>query len=147
MKKSTVGVIVGAAVGLGVAWLFRDKLRPHGVKEVPITLKRRENGGPGIEDVPDVEVSRRLGPMKWVISNPKDAEWGAVTVRIDRWTRNEVESEPPVIPVPPFERTVKPGQQKTLPAAGNPLMPYGDYRYDILIDGQTALDPIVRLVL
>jgi len=147
MKKSTVGLIIGGAVGVALVWLFRSKQGGRGVQDVPIRLRRNDDGSCGVDPVPDIELQSFFGPMRWIIANPAEGGCGTVTVRIANWKRGESDSEPPVIPVGPFERSVKPGQHKVLPAAANPLMEYGDYKYDVVVDGDIVLDPIVRLVL
>jgi hypothetical protein len=146
MKKETTGLLFGAGVGALLGWLIGGKVSRE-VKKVPITLKKRSDGTCGVEKVPDVEISSFFGPLQWVITNPKNLGCGTVTVRIDNWTKDRQPSEPPVITVGNFEREVQPGQHKTIPAAGFPAMEYGDYHYDVLLDGERALDPIVKLVL
>ena len=148
MNNKTLGFLIGAVVG-ALAWLYRKKLVDVGVKEVPVVLKHRKDGACGVEKVRDVTLRRTVRePVKWLITNPEHGGCGRrVVVRLDAWRRGDEPSAPPVTPEHSFEREVKPGQTKVIPARANRDMADGDYSYDIFIDGERALDPIVKLVL
>lgn len=149
MNKKTAGLLIGMAAGLGLAWHYRG-LVARGVKRVPIVLRRRAERGGGVDPVPDVELKLfPPEPMLWDITNPSDEDRGggeAVTVRIDGWRKHGEPSMPAVLAVS-FERAVKPGQTKPIPALANIAAGAGEFKYDIYVDGELALDPIVKLVL
>jgi hypothetical protein len=144
MTRKTAGVLIGGGLGAGAAWLLAKYLLERGVTKVPITLKY--DGTCGVHPVPDVEISGFFGPLQWVITNPSRGGCPNVTVKIANWKRDGESSDPPVIGLGRFEKEVAAGHHKTIPAAGFPAMPYGEYKYDILIDDHIVLDPVIKLV-
>jgi hypothetical protein len=108
----------------------------------------------GIESAPEeVELRRTKGDeVHWIITNPT-SEPGTpchrpARVCVGRWKRNGGDTDPPVDDREngQYCRTVKPGQTKRLPARVKSDAEVGPYEYQILIDGQVAIDPIVRVV-
>ena len=153
MSKNLVGLLLGA-LGAAVAWLLRGKLRPErGIVHKRYITLRSKKGGCGIE-APPAPVELRQNPpdqVHWIISNPSDNTGSCdrdVRVCVGRWTRNGSPADPPVVDGDngQYCRTVRPGQTKRLPGRAKQNVPTGDYHYDVLIDGQIAVDPIVRLV-
>jgi hypothetical protein len=143
---NSVVALIGGLVGIGLGWWLATLRRNGRVEKVPIRLKKRSDGTCGVEKVRDVEIKASFGPMLWVIENPEDAGCGTVTVKIGNWRTGGNPSAPPVIAGGALERTVQPGQHKTIPAAGSPEMKEGEYHYDVLIGTEVALDPIVKLI-
>ena len=156
MGKSVLGVLLGL-LAAALAWILRggkpglDRARIH---KRYITL-RVKKGVCAIERPPDDVVLRQGAgdQVHWIITNP-ESEIGtpchrSVQVCVGRWTLNGEGTEPPVDDRDngQYCRTVKPGQTKRLPAQAKSRAPLGDYHYEIEIDGQVAVDPIVRLVL
>jgi hypothetical protein len=149
MNRKTTSFLIGAATGIGLAWYY-GKLVARGVKRVPIVLRKRDDGSCGVEPVADVELDIfPPEPMLWEITNPSNADGGCgkeVTVKIGGWRKGNTESLPAVLAVT-FERQVMPGQTKPIPALANTLVGKGVYKYNVYIDDQLALDPIVKLIL
>jgi hypothetical protein len=150
MKKQTAallaaaGAIAGAVFALrkaGVA--FRDHKRP-------VLLKVREDGTCGVRPVDDVELSkRRVDTLQWIVTNPALEGCGkTVDVCMTNWRLgNGTSVDPPVLAFS-FCKEVKPGHSKTITAVVSPFAePDVDYYSDVVIDGEVALDPIVRVVL
>jgi hypothetical protein len=152
--KSVLGLLLGL-LGAALFWLFRtkpgfDARRIH-KRIIKLQVKK---GVCGIESAPeDVELRRSKGDeVHWIITNPASGPGTpchrAAEVCVGRWKRNGSDTEPPVNDRGngQYCRTVKPGQTKTLPAHVKSGAEFGNYEYEILIDGQFAIDPIVRVV-
>ena len=146
MKKSTVGLLVGA--GAILAWFFRGRF--FGQTYVrPITLKMKA-GRCGIDQEPErVDLSKfRDDTLLWEISNPTTTGCaGQHEVCIGNWRLHGVPTNvPPVTNPQGLCRRI--GQ-------GNPAIPivarinrhaaFGEYEYDILVDDMVVQDPIVKL--
>ena len=136
--------------GAWLGWLFGKRLAERKVKDVHITLKKQGNSCV-VENVDDVEIAADLGPLRWIITNPQAGGCGTVKVKIGNWKRLDTEeedddTEPPVISVGRLERKVKPGQRMIIPALGATLEP-AKYKYDVIVNGDVVLDPIVKLIL
>lgn len=148
--NNTTRLLIGGGAGAWLGWLFGKRLAERKVQDVHITLKKQGNSCV-VENVRDVEISADLGPLRWIITNPQVGGCGTVKVKIDNWKRLDKEEdnddpEPPVISVGRLERKVKPGQRMIIPALGATLEP-AEYKYDVLINGDVVLDPIVKLIL
>ena len=149
MNKKTTSFLIGAAAGIGLAWYY-GRLVARGVKRVPIVLRKRDDGSCGVEPVDDV-ILKILPPepLLWDITNPKDTDGGCgkgVTVSIGGWTKGGKESPPAVLAVT-FEEHVLPGQTRTIPALANPVAGKGEFKYNVYLGEELALDPIVKLIL
>jgi hypothetical protein len=152
MNKTT-RLLIGGGAGAWLGWLFAKRLAERQPRNVHITLKKEGNSCV-VHPVDDVEISADLGPVRWIITNPRVGGCGTVKVKIDNWKRRDTpkeddeedDNQPPVISVGALERKVKPGQTKIIPALGATLE-RAEYKYDVLINGNVVLDPIVKLIL
>lgn len=156
MGKSVFGLLLGL-LGAVLFWLFRGGkpgLDTRRVHKRHITLQVKK-GGCGIERPPDDVVLRqgKGDEVHWIITNPESQPGTpchrAAQVCVARWTLNGAATEPPVDDRDngQYCRTVRPGQTKRLPGRVKSRAELGDYHYEVEIDGQVAVDPIVRLVL
>jgi hypothetical protein len=150
MKKSIAGLFVGVGVGAALAYFFRGRLLGTTFPR-PIILKMK-NGKCGIEAEPaPVTLSKfRDDKILWEISNPASTGCeGRREVCIDNWRLNgHPTDEPPVHNAEGLCRQVQAGgPTKQILANINRRAPLGEYTYDVLIDGNVALDPIVKLIL
>ena len=154
MDKKTTGILFGIGAGLSLALLIR-KLFLREAKEVHLTVRGVPGGGCEIQTpVADVELHKKHGDfVRWIISNPEDGGCGeigeSVVVSVRNWKKNELPAPAPVFNVLGLARSVKRGgPSKTMVGTINPLVEEGgDFKYDVYIDEQNVLDPIVKLVL
>jgi hypothetical protein len=148
MKKGIAGLLVGVGVGAVLAYFFRGRLFGTTYPR-PIVLKMK-NGRCGIEVEPaDVALSRRKDDkIRWEISNPAPGGCpGRHEVCIGNWRRNGAPSDPPVTNPQGLCRHVDfDGPEKHILGNIDRDAEYGEYKYDVLIDGQVAVDPIVKLI-
>jgi hypothetical protein len=149
MKRSTVGLLVGAGVGAVLAWVFRGRILGNTYDRY-IILKTK-NGRCDIDSQPaDVTLSSfRDDKIRWNISNPDPGGCpGRHEVCIGNWRLNGVPTNPPVRNAQGLCRPVDfGGPDKQILANIDRNAECGEYTYDVLIDDRVAVDPIVKLIL
>jgi len=150
LKRSTVGLLVGAGVGAVLAWVFRGRILGNTYDRF-IVLETK-NGRCDIESQPaDVTLSSfRDDKIRWNISNPDPGGCpGRHRVCIDNWRLNGVPtSVPPVTNPQGLCRHVQfGGPSMQILANINRNAPCGEYDYDVKIGDHIAVDPIVKLIL
>jgi hypothetical protein len=153
MNKKTTGILVGAGIGFGLAWLFGR--RGQDDQERIIILKTRPDGTAGIEKAPD-DVEIRAGKrLTWWVANQSNLE---VDVSLQHWTDAGGRPRPPAVdPDPEWDdrdqqdglfRRVPPGQVRKIRAkARRPMGLFEEVYYDVYLNGSPGVDPIVKLVL
>jgi hypothetical protein len=146
MKKSTVGLLIG--VGAAVAWFFRGSILARTFVR-SITLQMT-NDGCGVEQEPDpVKLSWILDDrIRWDISSPAVTGCGGQhEVCIGNWRLDGVPTNvPPVTNPNGLCRQIRQGNPPiSVLAHINDAAPFGEYKYDILVDNVVVLDPIVKL--
>ena len=159
MNKKTLGMIVGAAAGVGAAlWFFRKKQGIARTYQVKILLKKRPDGTCGVVEpvLPDpVVLSRsREDEVEWLVENPETTGCAKVRVCIAGWKKRKQVGDPPVDSDSPvkfglFEgrcETVKSGEIEDIKAKAKKDADTAYYEYWIVIDDEIALDPIVRII-
>jgi hypothetical protein len=148
MRKSTVGLLVGA--GAALAWFVRGKILGTTFDRA-ITLSTKD-GRCTIEEEPArVELHWVFDDrIRWQISSPAGTGCeGQHEVCIGNWRRNGVPTNvPPVTNPHGLCRQIRQGNPPIpIVAHINDKAPLGEYKYDILIDNVVVLDPIVKLTL
>ena len=146
MKKITAGFLVGA--GAVLAWFFRGRILAETFVR-PITLKLK-NGRCGIDQEPEPVVLHwfRDDILRWELSSPAATGCeGQHHVCIGNWRFNGVEtSVPPVSnPFGLCRQVLKGNPPIPIVAHINKFAPFGEYKYDILVDDVVVEDPIVKL--
>ena len=156
MKKTTAGSLIG--LGAGVAWLLWNRSAARRRVDVHLTLKGLDGGGVTFERFEDdVTLDKGRGDtIHWIVENPEDTGYdGEVEVEVAGWSSDEAGDTPPVKFDDGHSRRVKRGgPAKQMPAKINqqappirPSDPPVRYKYNVYVNGQLILDPIVRLVL
>ena len=162
MRKEIGLLLVGG--GIALAWLLKKYRFQFGPYEREIHLVTK-GGVCGIEAQPaDITIENRFRPVLWRIYNaasqgsPCDRE---VEVCLDRWEYSPSEAgerrpieDPPLLDLDldlhhgnrRFCRTVGRGDRRTIPAIVKPGANRGYYWYTVLVDGEPAVDPMIRIV-
>jgi hypothetical protein len=157
MRKTTAAVLIGVGAGIGLAWLLMGRFARRRV-EVHLTLKGLDDGGVTFEPFEDyVELRKGRGDtIHWIVSNPEATGYdGEVEVAVGGWSSNEAGDTSPVKFDDGHSRTVKRGgPAKQMPAKINQQAPPNhkvdppvEYKYNVYVNGQLVLDPIVKLIL
>jgi hypothetical protein len=148
MKKSTVGLLVG--FGAVLAWFFRGKILGR-IFDRSITLTMKK-GTCGIEEEPaPVSLSKlQDDKIRWLISNPSATGCeDQRTVCIGNWRLNDVRTDLPPVKNPDglCRQVRRGGPPKQILGNIDYRAPFGEYKYDILVDDVVVYDPIVKLTL
>jgi hypothetical protein len=157
MTKTTAGMLIGVGAGLGLTCFLWSRLARRRV-EVHLTLKGLPGGGVTFEPFEDyVELKKsRRDTIHWIVSNPRDTGYdGDVEVKVGGWSSPHGGGTSPVNFDDGHSRTVaRGGPSKQMPAKINqqapPLHkpdPPVEYKYNVYVNSQLVLDPIVKLVL
>lgn len=157
MKKSTAGLLIGAGAGFGLLWFFRDHFTVLADASATIELKSRPGGSAGVNSVTEVVKVKQNHRLTWTVVNNSPVD---VLVSIQNWNDGGGRERPAAVdpdadPNDPDEprqenltRRVPAGKRRKI--RGKARAPQGkveDVFYVIYLNGQPALDPIVRLVL
>ena len=156
MKKKTSGLLIGAA-GLGLAWTFRERLLALFEANATIVLKTRPDGSAGIGNLTDSVKVRNNRHVTWTVINNATVD---AVVSLQNWNDGDGNQKPPAANADPDEndrdqpsqeglsRRVPAGKRRKIRGRARP--PIGkveDVHYDVFVNGQLGVDPIVRLVL
>ena len=150
--RREVGILLTVA-GAGLAWLVKNRLRSRIIVERHLTLTTR-NGRCEIKDPVEVVRLRWLShdQVRWIITNPGDsgeACSGERRVCVGNWALLGAPVHAPVAAPDggPLCRTVRSnGPTQTITAVVRLLAVPKRYKYDVLIDGDVALDPMFEIV-
>ena len=155
MTNKTTGLLFGAGIGLGIGWLIARGGKSDA--ERIMILKKRPNGQPGLELAPD-DVEVRAGKrLTWWVVNLTDLD---VEVSFTNWRDEDNQPKAPAVNADPdndgddpqngLSRMVRKGKVKKIRSkARSPeaiVFPEEVY-YDVYLDGDLAVDPIVKLIL
>jgi hypothetical protein len=156
MKKQTLPAVLGAGFGFAIGWLIaRAGDSDH---ERVMILKKRSDGKPGLEAPPEYVEIRKGKKLTWWIVNQTGMD---VLVSLKKWRDlNDNYKDPAVIPQPDqtdsedpqegLSRLVRDGKVRKIRsrarAPENILLPE-ILKYDVYLNDELALDPIVKLVL
>ena len=148
--RTLLGILL-AIGGAALAWLLKGKFRQAVVHERFIILTSKK-GSCGIKDQPArVKLERGRGDqVHWIIRNPPNSGSACdrpVKVCIGKWKQNNVPVQPPVVDLDDENlcRSVPQPQTETIRAKSKPDAE-GLYSYEVLIDGDVALDPMIEIV-
>jgi hypothetical protein len=156
MNKKTAGFLIGVGAGLGAIWALRDHLTALLDASATIELKSRP-GGAGVNTATEVVKVKQNHRLTWTVINNSTVD---VLVSIQNWTDGQGQQRPPAVnpdvdgndPEEPHQegltRRVPAGKRRKIRGKGRaPQGTVEEVHYAIFLDGQAALDPIVRLVL
>jgi hypothetical protein len=146
MRKRVGLILAAAGAGAALIWFLRGKVSSRRVHRRDIIVKEKK-GDCGIERQPDDVTMERNDQLHWIISNASQGNGGACDRAVEVCVTNWRPSNPfDDVGGGRFCRTVRPGQTKTLPARVKQHAESGQYHYEVWIDGQLAIDPMVEIV-
>lgn len=156
MRKVTVPAVIGGGIGFAVGWLVA-RASAEVKHERIIIVKERPDGSPGLELQPDDVELREDMVLTWWVVNLTDQK---VKVSIVNWREGNTPRPAAVRPSPDdfdaedpqVELSRKVPKKKVRKIRAKARRPQGivaseKLRYDIYLNDQPALDPIVKLVL
>jgi len=146
MRKG-LGVLLTLG-GAALVWLLKDKFLPRKHRR-DITLTSK-GGRCGVERPPEPVTLRRskADEVHWIVRNDGSACADDVQVCMGRWALGGSPVDPPVADVNGQDlcRTVPSPQTRPIHGRVKRDAAKGDYYYEVLINGDIAVDPIVRIV-
>ena len=152
-RDLTGGLLIGAGIGFGIAWLVRSL--GNGDQERIIILKTRADGTPGIAKQPEYVEIRKGKKLTWWVANQTQA---SVDVSIQNW--RDAQGNPKTPAVNPdldandvdqpaqnqLSRRVPAGAVRKIQSkARPPAFLFEEVHYDVFLNGNFGLDPIVKL--
>ena len=157
MKKTTVGLFIGASAGLVLAWLFRDRLRGMFDEAADIIVEPGEGGRPRVSFVTPSVTVKKHKHVRWTVINRSTQEVG---IALADWQDLGHRPAPPAVDPDPddhehppqngLSRSVPAGKQR--PIRGLARAPQGgafeeQVKYSVYLGADLAVDPIVKLIL
>ena len=156
MRKTTAAVWIGAGVGLVLGWLFRGRLRGMFDEPAEIIVDTGEGGRPRVAYVtPEVTVKKNKH-VRWTVTNQSTSD---VLIALADWEDAGHQPVPPAVDADPDDHEHPPQQGLTRKVPANKKRPIrgkargprqGEVekvKYAVHLNGQLAVDPIVKLIL
>jgi hypothetical protein len=156
-NKKSAGFLLGAAAGLVLAWLFRDRIAGLFDKRAKITVETGDDGKPHVVFVTREVTVKKNGHVRWKVTN--DSKVDVVIALADWQDANHQPVTPAVDPDPDDDD--KPPQQgltrevpegKSRPIRGKARGPSAgkleeEVKYAVYLGKDLEVDPIVKLTL
>ena len=156
MNKRSVGLLLGAAAGLSLAWLFRDRIAGLFDRSADIFVETGGDGRPHVVFVTDEVAVKKNNHVRWQVTNDATVD---VIVELTGWQDSggnpvspAVDADPDDNDHPPqqgLSRKVPAGKKRPIrgKARGPSTGTVERVKYAVHLDGNLEVDPIVKLTL
>lgn len=156
MDKKGAGLLLGAAAGLTLGWLFRKRIAGLFDERAKIIVETGDDGRPHVVYVTAEVTVKKNKHVRWQASNDSNVD---VVVALADWQDLNHQPVRPAVDADPDDHEHPPQQglsrkvpaQKSRPIRGRARGPSaGDIekvKYAVHLDGNLEVDPIVKLTL
>ena len=155
MNKKSVGLLLGAATGLTLAWVFRNRIGWFD-KTAKIVVDIGSDGNPHVVFVTDEVEVKKDKHVRWNVINDSEVD---VLVALADWEDEDHDPVSPAVSADPDDDdeppqhglTRKVPAEKKRPIRGKARGPNTGkverVKYAVHLDGHLEVDPIVKLTL
>jgi hypothetical protein len=157
MRKTTAAVLIGAGVGLVLAWLFRGRFGAMLEAPAEIVVEPGEGGRPRVSFVTPSVTVKKHKHVRWTVINRSTHDVG---IALADWQDLGHRPAPPAVDADPDDHEHPPqnGLSRSVPAGrrrpirGRARAPQGGaseepVKYSVYLGPDLAVDPIVKLIL